>query len=882
LSHVPEPMIDEALSAAHAALSARQRSPTEALAAAEAIVARHDISDVARLVGLWAIGLAERELSRLEDAETHLREAISLGEQIGADTLVGQVGSALTVVLAARGKLDEALAVAAAARPLVPATERADLEMRRGLVLEQMGRLDDALDAYTAALSFVGESDDPVLEARLLCNRSVVYAFQGRVDEALADSLQAEQQAVEHGQYFLAGGAAHNHAFAAGLQGDIVTGLASFARADDLYARVGHPGRSAGVLASDRCELMIAAGLFDEARANAELAVRSLEEVGDVSDLAEARLLLARACLVQGDVETAHREALTALDTFSESSREGWAAIAEYVAVSALQASASLRTLDALDQADTIAARLERLGWTSESASVRVSSAELAIQLGDTAFARSQLLLIADARDRGRPDRRASAWLATAMLRRSESDRAGARRAVTAGLDVLARHQATLGATDLRVGATTHAQKLATLGLSIALESGRPRDVLTWAERVRANALAIAPVRPPADSPLTAALRELRRRRVELDEARRALAVDRQQELAVDRMEAAVRDLARTVRGDAADRRRFSVGSLIARLGEDRQLVEYVEVDGVLAAVVVSAGRCSLRRLGTVRDVFPVLDGALFALTRLAREGVSEASQAASLASLSESLDALDALLVRPLRLSAPGIVIVPTGVLHNMPWGGIPSLTSRPTSVATSATRWSPPPERPDPGGSVGLITGPDLPAASTELAMVAAAYRSSDALTGDRSSVAAALSLLDRATTAHIACHGHFRRDAPMFSSLAMADGPLTVYDIESLSSPPSLVVLPACNAGSASVSVGDELIGTASALLGTGVGSVIAPLAVVNDASTVEVMAALHRHLSTGRSPSEALADTRVEITGGDDPAALASALSFLCLE
>ncbi len=120
MSHVPEPMIDEALSAAHAALSARQRSPTEALAAAEAIVARDDISDVARLVGLWAIGLAERELSRLEDAETHLRDAILLGEQIGADTLVGQVGSALTVVLAARGKLDEALAVAATARPLVP------------------------------------------------------------------------------------------------------------------------------------------------------------------------------------------------------------------------------------------------------------------------------------------------------------------------------------------------------------------------------------------------------------------------------------------------------------------------------------------------------------------------------------------------------------------------------------------------------------------------------------------------------------------------------------------------------------------------------------------------------------------------------------------
>ena len=64
-------------------------------------------------------------------------------------------------------------------------------------------------------------------------------------------------------------------------------------------------------------------------------------------------------------------------------------------------------------------------------------------------------------RDAGRADRRANAWLATAYLRAADVDRAGARRAVTTGLDMLADHQATLGATDLRVGASTHAGQLA-------------------------------------------------------------------------------------------------------------------------------------------------------------------------------------------------------------------------------------------------------------------------------------------------------------------------------------------------------------------------------------------------------------------------------------
>ena len=326
----------------------------------------------------------------------------------------------------------------------------------------------------------------------------------------------------------------------------------------------------------------------------------------------------------------------------------------------------------------------------------------------------------------------------------------------------------------------------------------------------------------------------------------------------------------------------------MSRLGPDRQLVEYVEVGDTLAAVVVTSQRCTLRRLGPVAPVAAALEQSLFSLTRLARRGGSEASRSASMDSLNESLGVLGDLLVRPLHLRPGGddgpVVIVPTGVLHGVPWGSLPGLIGRATSVATSATRWQPAVGRSDPDALVALIAGPELSGTDRELDAVASMYRSTQRLSGDGATVAAALDLLERSETAHVACHGHFRRDSPMFSSLTMADGPLTVYDIERLASPPSVVVLPACNAGTAAVSVGDELIGTASALLGTGVRSVIAPVTVVNDEATVEVMATLHRHLAAGRSPSSALAATRTEIaaTSPDDHAALAAAWSFLCLE
>ena len=48
--------------------------------------------------------------------------------------------------------------------------------------------------------------------------------------------------------------------------------------------------------------------------------------------------------------------------------------------------------------------------------------------------------------------------------------------------------------------------------------------------------------------------------------------------------------------------------------------------------------------------------------------------------------------------------------------------------------------------------------------------------------------LAALDDAWLAHIAAHGTFRADNPMFSSLLLDDGPLTVHDFERLGRKPT----------------------------------------------------------------------------------------------
>ncbi len=170
--------------------------------------------------------------------------------------------------------------------------------------------------------------------------------------------------------------------------------------------------------------------------------------------------------------------------------------------------------------------------------------------------------------------------------------------------------------------------------------------------------------------------------------------------------------------------------------------------------------------------------------------------------------------------------------------------------------------------------MAGPQLPGADAEVRELATLYPGATVLAGERATAAGVLAALERADLVHLAAHGSFRADSPLFSSVLLADGPLTVYDLERLRRAPAVVVLSACDAAVAAVHEGDELLGTAAALLAMGVRSVIAPLLPVPDDATTAVMVALHHRLRAGERPAEALAHAGE----GQDQAAAAA---FVCI-
>lgn len=99
------------------------------------------------------------------------------------------------------------------------------------------------------------------------------------------------------------------------------------------------------------------------------------------------------------------------------------------------------------------------------------------------------------------------------------------------------------------------------------------------------------------------------------------------------------------------------------------------------------------------------------------------------------------------------------------------------------------------------------------------------------------------------HIATHGLFRRDNPMFSAIQLGSSRLSLFDLYKLRLSAELVVLSGCGTGLNAVVGSDELVGLTRGLLYAGAQSVLVSLWDVNDESTTYFMERFYHHLAQG---------------------------------
>jgi tetratricopeptide (TPR) repeat protein len=872
-------MSSDLVDQARAALRSAESDPWQATRSATAVrdraVATGDLA--AACVAERALGLAALHGRDLDVAGRHLKAAIRYGERAGSPELAAQALMSLAGVTSARGRFGRAVREINRAITDLHGAERAQALAQRGLIMHQLGRLDAAFADYNTALPALRRADDLMWVWRTLSNRGVLYGHRFQLGSALADLREATRLADELGLGTSAAFTRQNLGWVNTLAGDLPQALRDL---DEAEQRLRALNAQLGAVLRDRTELLLSMCLAAEARAAAEAAVTELRRERRLYVVPEVRLLHSRAAQLDGDPGTALIQARAAFREFSRQDRPEWAAVARF-AVLAARFGGPHRSRVGLREAEQVAEVLEATRFAASAAEARVMTAQLALERGRIAVARTQLERLGPLRRRGPAALRARAWYATALLRRSGGSNASAVRAVRTGLRIVDEHRATLGATDVLAHTAAQRTELAQLGLRIALNHRSARTVFEWAERGRASLFLIRQVRPPDDPILSAALAELRLAVMEAAELRgagrnpaRALA----RQIALERQ---IRNYCRRQPGQAELSDPTPLDALVDRLG-DAALLEFAELDGELYAVSLVGGRARLHHLGTAAPVYELLDRVPFALHRLARHRSTAAGRTAAVAMLRDAAARLDARLLHPIarQLGDAPLVLVPTGRLQSLPWSILPTCAGRPVTIAPSATSWYLARTRTYPAtGGVAVVAGPQLPGARSEAETVAAIYATVPLVGGSATAEATAAALI-KADLAHLAMHGRLSADNPLFSSLLLADGPLMVYDLEQLPRVPPTVVLAACDSGRHVVYAGDELLGLAATFLAKGAQQLVASVVPVPDAATAPLMVAFHQRLAAGQAPATALAAAQ-QAVGQDGAAELAAAAGFVCV-
>ncbi len=832
----------------------------------------HDAS-----VAHQAAGIVLRDFGDVEAGVRELRQALRQARRTGLAEREADVLAGLGVALFYAGQTAAGLAAFEAALRRSSGVLAAQVLYRRGILFVRLGRFPAALEDARHAVAVLRRAGDTLWTARALNLRASAYLRLGSTSRADADYVSAIRLYSTIGQELEALAPMLNRALTAYASGDLPAALAYLDAATPSYQRLKVPTITLRV---KRCAVLLAAGLAGDALAEAEAALGEIEEIhGHLTEKADLLLMAANCALAAAQPQAALDWARAAYRLYRTQRRSWQQAHSARVVIEARDKVGPV-SAPLLREANRAAARLDELG-SSDAAQAHLLAGRVALELGRRDDAERHLAALARTRRRGPALSRVSGWLGEALRAEAAGRPSQMLTACRRGLDVLDEYRLALGASELRAQATVHGAELAALAQRHAAQARQPRLLLTWSERWRATAWAVPPVRPSADAELNAGLAALRTVTRGLDEARIQGMPSASLQKEQLRLETEVRASALRARGNGRwTRAPFSPADLLDELGP-AQLVEIVDVDGDLHVLICGSGRIRQFAAGQASDALKAADFARFALRRLARSRPG-ADPASALAVLDQAGPALQHALLGPAvrHLGDGPVIIVPTGKLHPIPWAILPALKDRVTSVAPSAAAWMRAHRAPEPRHRhVVLARGPGLVSDGAEVPELAKLYDDVTVLDDAAATADKVLSALDGAWLAHIAAHGIFRADSPLFSSLRMQDGPLTVYDFERLNRAPYRLVLSSCEGAVLAPAGANELLGLASSLLPLGTAGIIAGLVPLNDQALVPLMVDLHGHLRAGRTLAESL--YRVRRALKDDPVQHATATSLVAM-
>jgi len=765
----------------------------------------------------------------------------------------------------------------------------ARLEINVGNIYHRQDRFEESILHYENAYRALMPYKDSEGIAVVLSNMAVCLISLNDFPRALANYQDARSFCQQNNMPLLVAQADYNIAYLYYMRGEYSRAIEALYAARRACEGTGDAYHFA-LCHLDLSDIYLELNLSEEAREIAHEGFLQFEKLGMGYEAAKTLANEATAYGQQGKTVQALEGFAKAREMFTRENNLVWPWLIDLY--QALLLFHEGRHFEARRLCSAAATFFDQSALAGKAVLAHLLLAKIALKVGDPAQAQAEVdTALARLKEVPSPVLTYQAHLLEGQIAQGCNDRSAALRAYLQAKKALETLRSRLQAEELKISFVKNRMQVyeALVDLYISSEpAGSFNDeALTCMEAAKSRSMTemifqsgqSLPLGDAGQSDLVRRIRDLREElnwyyhRIELEQLRPEDKTRERLESLHEKAQSHEKELLRTLRELPAHEREnatletpseLSLKELQATLPQDATLIEYFSTGERLIAAVISRTEIHILPVTVMSRVAHFLQLLRFQLSkfRMGTEYVSR-FQEPLLRATHSHLESLYSELIAPLRAFVQGkhLIIVPHGTLHFLPFhalrNGEEYLCDVFTmSYAPSAAVFALCQQKPANYTGDSLIFGvadDRAPQIAHEVASVAAILPEATLYQGEKATSTALRTKGAQSGLLHIATHGVYRQDNPMFSGIRLGDGYLNLYDLYQMKLSARLVTLSGCATGMNFVAVGDELLGLQRGLFCAGATTLLLSLWDVHDQSTSQLMQIFYRqYLSTGNMP------------------------------
>jgi len=853
-----------------------------------------------RLRGKEALALALRAKANAlyssgdnRAAIEHHQQSFRLYESLGNWNEAARTLSSSIQPMILAGEYDMAFQAADRAREIFSRLNDprrlARLEINVGNIYHRQDRFEESIAHYERAYTQLMPYKDTEGIAVVLSNMAVCLISLNDFPRALATYQGARFFCQQNKMPLLVAQADYNIAYLYYLRGEYSRAIEALYAARRACEAIGDAYHFA-LCHLDLSDIYLELNLSEEAREIAHEGFLRFEKLGMGYEAAKTLANEATAYGQQGKTVQALERFAKAREIFEREKNLVWPWLIDLY--QALLLFHEGRYFEARRLCIAAAAFFDRSALSGKAVLAHLLLARIALQVGDSAAAQKETdESLARLKRLQAPVLAFQAHLLAGQIAQARNERTAAHQAYLEARKALEALRSRLQGEELKISFVKNRMQvyeaLVDLYISGDGTDTSPEEAFACMEAAKSRSMIelifqsgqSLPLGETGQSDLVRRIRDLREElnwyyhRIELEQLRPEDISHQRLETLQEKAQSHEKELLRTLRELPAHEREnatleapadFSLTKLQANLPADATLVEYFVAGDRLVAAVITREKIQILPVTVLSRAAHFLQLLRFQLSkfRMGSEYIRRFEEPLLRAAQSH-LESLYDELIAPLSPFFQGkhLIFVPHGPLHFLPFHALRNgeeylCDAFTISYAPSATVFSWCQEKPTSKNTSSLVFGiPDVraPQILQEAQSVAALLPQSTLHVGDHATSSLLREMGPRSGLLHLATHGIYRQDNPMFSGIRLGDGYLNLYDLYQMRLDARLVALSGCATGMNFVAAGDELLGLQRGLFCAGATTLLLSLWDVHDQSTARLMQHFYRHyIQTGDMP------------------------------